>query len=247
MKALRKRKNLEHKEEKKQESVDYRSNSERSLDKDFQPGPGEEDSSSSSSSSSQQPPKTALEPSAASTSTSRKPTRVTVYRRKQKEEKDGEVLSKSKAEGSTHWECTTCGGPRRLDVYYKGELFCSMTAGPSGKMAQQWLEERKASTIPRTTLWRRMKEEEDSEPPEGKKKRKTHKLRTCQKCSQPALKDFGHSQHHSKGKKEHFCAQFYRQNGRTVVGRKESQGVEERGGGGGEEEGVKSFKIVHLA
>ncbi|XP_055362010.1 AF4/FMR2 family member lilli-like [Betta splendens] len=139
-------------------------------------------------------------------------------RQQQRQEEPQEELQEEPQEEpqeETHEErqsqCRNCGLPRTLSkghAFYKGHFYCTHTAGPGAKSANEWLkeqEEKEAPKIPRTTAFtmrKKWENEHSFKPPENR--RKPNKLRICQLCGLPKHKDYGHSQHQS----EHFCA-FY--------------------------------------
>ena len=138
------------------------------------------------------------------------PTRCTLYRRKKRAEKDKNILSEAggSEEGAV---CRMCGELRHLSTghaHYKGEFHCFAADGRDGQTPQEWLSMQIEDVrVPRTTMWRMMKA--DARPEEAKAKnkpRKVPKLRTCQRCGHPAMKEFGHSQMNLRHGKVFFCA-----------------------------------------
>ncbi|CAL8324354.1 unnamed protein product [Merluccius merluccius] len=99
--------------------------------------------------------------------------------------------------------CPICGRPRTLDTghaFYKGSFYCDLEEGPGALTAREWLEAQQdpkdAGKLPRTTAWNIKQRWERTERRVGGSSspgRKPHKLRICQRCLQPARKDFGHS------------------------------------------------------
>ncbi|CAJ1048611.1 unnamed protein product [Xyrichtys novacula] len=149
------------------------------------------------------------------------PTRCTIYRRRLRAQRDRKVLAERAAAVGTVVQpgepCRACGMPRVLEsghAYYRGQFFCEVEQGP-GKTCAQWVEEQRPREVPlpRTTAWRMRKGMEEEGPPGGKKPRKLHKLRVCQRCGQPVQADFGHSQYVAGGSREAFCAMY---EGKTV-------------------------------
>jgi len=71
-----------------------------------------------------------------------------------------------------------------------------------------WTPRQCPAVIPRTTLWRRKREQDAAGQLEGNTKFKERKLRKCQKCGQHTLKRYGHSQHKGPQGKDIFCVLF---------------------------------------
>ncbi len=92
-------------------------------------------------------------------------------------------------------------------AFYNVIVFCDMEEGPGGRTAGQWLQEQssQARNIPRTTMWWLKRLAQGLAPAPV---RKPYTLRVCQKCGQPAQKQFGHSQLNRPRGKEFFCALY---------------------------------------
>ena len=145
------------------------------------------------------------------------PSRVTRCRMRSREKKDAEVLKahKGKPQCQPGDPCPICGGPRTLDTghaLYKGTTYCEVEDGPGAPTAREWLDTQQApedvGKIPRTTAWNLQQRFRAAESQvagsSSAPTRKTHKLRICQRCLQPAQKDFGHS----RFKGTNFCALY---------------------------------------
>ncbi|CAL8342402.1 unnamed protein product [Arctogadus glacialis] len=145
----------------------------------------------------------------------RTPHRVTLCRHKSRLREDTRVLEehKGKPQCQPGDPCPTCGQPRTLDTghaLYKSSQYCQTEAGPGGLTPRDWLISQHVPEdmwkVPRTTLWNIARRKAGgqvggSSPP---RRRKTHKLRICQRCLQPAQKDFGHSRFDG----EYFCSLY---------------------------------------
>lgn len=140
----------------------------------------------------------------------KKPSRMTAWRRRKREEKDKKVLQEGQAAAAANPgdPCHICSSPRTLQgghPLYNGQFYCENIDGLGSKTARKWLEEQAClAALPRTTAFNFAKrcKKWETEPPA--KKRKQHKVRICQLCGQPRQKPYGHSQH----KSEHFCALY---------------------------------------